>query len=56
MSVAKLFLSGLLVASGLTLAAFTLHKRFAPRWEVQATGARERGGGVLALVPERYLP
>jgi|RhiMetdeSRZDD1v2_1073273.scaffolds.fasta_scaffold186533_3 hypothetical protein len=37
MSVAKLLLSGLLVASGLILGAFTLHATFAPEWEVQAS-------------------
>jgi hypothetical protein len=37
MSVAKLLLSGLLVSSGLILAAFTLHRHFASEWEVQAT-------------------
>jgi hypothetical protein len=39
MSVTKLLLSGLLVASGLILGAFTLHARFAPEWEVQASAA-----------------
>ena len=39
MSVAKLLLSGLLVASGLILGAFTLHAWLAPEWEVQASGA-----------------
>ena len=37
MSVAKLLLSGLLVASGLILGAFTLHAAFAPEWEVRAS-------------------
>jgi hypothetical protein len=51
MSAAKLLLSGLLVASGLILAAFTLHGRFAPGWEAEATAA---GEGVLAVaVQER---
>jgi hypothetical protein len=37
MSVAKLLLSGLLVASGIIIGAFALHARFAPQWEVQAS-------------------
>jgi hypothetical protein len=39
MSVAKLLLSGFLVASGLIVGAFTLHARIAPRWEVHAYAA-----------------
>jgi len=39
MSVAKLLLSGFLVAGGLILGAFTLHATFAPEWEVQASAA-----------------
>ncbi|HEY7550599.1 MAG TPA: hypothetical protein VH913_13925 [Hyphomicrobiaceae bacterium] len=50
MSVARLLFSGLLVASGLILGAFTLHNRFAPTWEVQATGPRERDGELFAAV------
>lgn len=42
MSVARLLLSGLLVASGLILGAFTLHGHFAPQWEVHATVPAER--------------
>jgi hypothetical protein len=42
MSVARLLLSGLLVASGLILGAFTLHGAFAPQLPLlmQATGPR----------------
>ena len=69
MSVAKLLLSGLLVASGIILGAFTLHGYFAPRWEVQATAMTEDGvpqtAGVFqeqsrpapgAIVPDRWTP
>ena len=45
MSLGKLFLSGLLIAGGLILAAFTLHGYFDPQWaqrQAQAAGARER--------------
>jgi hypothetical protein len=43
MSVAKLLLSGLLVASGLILGAFTLHGYFDPQWlERQAAAAGQR--------------
>ena len=45
MSLGKLFLSGLLIAGGLILAAFTLHGYFDPQWaqrQVLAAGARER--------------
>lgn len=45
MSLAKLSLSGLLIAGGLILAAFTLHGYFDPQWaqrQAQAAGARER--------------
>ncbi len=45
MSLAKLFLSGLLIAGGLILGAFTLHGYFDPQWtqrQAQAAGARER--------------
>jgi hypothetical protein len=42
MSVAKLLLSGVLVASGLILGAFTLHAAFAPAWDVQASAAARR--------------
>jgi type IV secretory pathway VirB10-like protein len=41
MSVAKLFLSGILVASGLILGAFTLHGYFDPRWQLRQTEAAE---------------
>jgi hypothetical protein len=41
MSVAKLLVSGLLVASGLTLGALTLQRQFAPQWEAQAVGLAE---------------
>jgi hypothetical protein len=56
MSVARLLLSGFLVASGLILGAFTLHNRFAPTWEVQATGPRERDGELLAAGQARDRP
>jgi len=42
---AKLFLSGLLIAGGLILGAFTLHGYFDPEWtqrQALAAGARER--------------
>jgi hypothetical protein len=39
MSVTRLLLSGLLVASGLILAAFTLHGAFDPHWPMHASGA-----------------
>jgi hypothetical protein len=39
MSVTRLLLSGLLVTSGLILAAFTLHGAF-DTWQVQASGAQ----------------
>jgi hypothetical protein len=43
MSVAKLLLSGLLVANGLILGAFTLHGYFDPQWlERQAAAAGQR--------------
>lgn len=45
MSLAKLFLSGLLVAGGLILGAFTLHGYFDPQWaqrQALAAGAREQ--------------
>jgi hypothetical protein len=45
MSLAKLFLSGLLIAGGLILGAFTLHGYFDPQWaqrQAQVAGARER--------------
>lgn len=43
MSVAKLLLAGLLVASGLILGAFTLHGYFDPQWlERQAAAAGQR--------------
>lgn len=45
MSLAKLFLSGLLIAGGLILGAFTLHGYFDPQWaqrQAQAAGVRER--------------
>ena len=44
MSLAKLSLSGLLIAGGLILAAFTLHGYFDPQWaqrQALAAGARE---------------
>ena len=44
MSLAKLFLSGLLIAGGLILGAFTLHGYFDPQWgqrQALAAGARE---------------
>jgi hypothetical protein len=56
MSVAKLLLSGLLVASGLIVGAFTLHARFAPEWEVQASAAARIYGkarSVGARAPDR---
>jgi hypothetical protein len=56
MSVARLLLSGILVASGLILGAFTLHNQFAPKWEAQATGPRERDGEPLAAVQRRDRP
>ena len=43
MSVTKLLFSGLLVASGLILGAFTLHGAFAPEWEVQASASAAYG-------------
>jgi hypothetical protein len=46
MSVAKLLLSGLLVSSGLILGAFTLHARFGPEWEVQASSAARPYGKI----------
>jgi len=46
MSVAKLLLSGLLVSSGLILGAFTLHARFGPEWEVQASAATRPYGKI----------
>jgi hypothetical protein len=49
MSVAKLLLSGLLVASGLILGAFTLHAWLAPEWEVQASAAVGRYGKPQAV-------
>ena len=45
MSLAKLFLSGLLVAGGLILGAFTLHGYFDPQWaqkQALAASAGER--------------
>ena len=45
MSLAKLFLSGLLIAGGLILGAFTLHGYFDPLWaqrQALAAGAREQ--------------
>ena len=45
MSLAKLFLSGLLIAGGLMLGTFTLHGYFDPQWaqkQTQAVSARER--------------
>ena len=61
MSVAKLLLSGLLVASGLILGAFTLHARFAPEWEVQAFPAPGYPPSIDALAghdraPEGLVP
>lgn len=41
MSVARLLLSGLMVASGLILAAFTLHGTFDTRWPLQAFNPRQ---------------
>lgn len=44
MSLAKLFLSGLLVAGGLILGAFTLHGYLDPQWaqnQAQAAGTHE---------------
>jgi hypothetical protein len=41
MSVAKLFVSGVLVASGLILGAFTLHGYFDPQWQVRQMQAGE---------------
>jgi hypothetical protein len=51
MSVAKLLLSGLLVASGLILGAFTLHGHFAPQWEVQATAPAARNKALSPADP-----
>jgi hypothetical protein len=45
MSLAKLFLSGLLIAGGLILGTFTLHGYFDPQWaqrQALAAGAGER--------------
>jgi len=45
MSLARLFVSGLLVAGGLILGAFTLHGYFDPQWaqrQALAAGAGER--------------
>jgi hypothetical protein len=61
MSVARLLLSGLLVASGLILGAFTLHAILAPEWEVQATAAvrsqrAEVPRVVAADVPDNWAP
>ena len=45
MPLARLFLSGLLVAGGLILGAFTLHGYFDPQWaqrQMHAAGLRER--------------
>jgi len=69
MSVAKLLLSGFLVASGLILGAFTLHARFAPRWEVQAYAAARPYGKpqsvdvfqqpdriAASVVPDKWTP
>ena len=45
MSLAKLFLSGLLIAGGIILGAFTLHGYFDPQWaqrQALAAGAREQ--------------
>ena len=50
MSLAKLFLSGLLVAGGLILGAFTLHGYFDPQWaqrQALAAGAHERPNPLL---------
>jgi hypothetical protein len=41
MSVAKLLLSGFLVAGGLILGAFTLHRHFAPQGEAQTIALLE---------------
>ena len=46
MSVAKLFLSGILVASGLILGAFTLHGYFDPQWQLRQMQAAETRGRV----------
>jgi hypothetical protein len=71
MSVAKLLLSGLLVASGLILGAFTLHGYFDPEWlERQAAAAGQRSPAgvpkwstsvddrnrVMSIVPEGSGP
>lgn len=53
MSLAKLFVSGLLVAGGLILGAFTLHGYFDPQWaqkQVQAAGAQERPKDIKAVI------
>lgn len=42
MSLARLFLSGLLVAAGLILGAFTLHGYFEPNWAQQQMQAATR--------------
>jgi hypothetical protein len=46
MSVVKLFVSGVLVASGLILGAFTLHGYFDPQWQVRQMRAAETSGRV----------
>lgn len=70
MSVAKLLLSGVLVASGIILGAFTLHAAFAPAWDVQAFAAvrrearpqpaaevfQERDRIIAADVPDNWAP
>jgi hypothetical protein len=56
MSVAKLLLSGLLVASGLILGAFTLHAWFAPEWEVQAFPAPRNPQPIEALAGHDRVP
>jgi hypothetical protein len=52
MSVARLLFSGLLVASGLILGAFTLHGHFAPRWapQIEAASPGASGWEARALV------
>jgi hypothetical protein len=56
MSVAKLLLSGLLVASGLILGAFTLHAWFAPEWQVQALPAPRTPQPIDALAGHDRVP
>src|SRR5262245_30363814 len=52
MSLARLFLSGLLIAWGLILGAFTLHGYFDPNWlqrQMQAANVREAAKAPSAI-------